>query len=85
LDFQQDGVLGISTERAYREILNKKKSKTVIVANIDSGVDTNHEDLKDNIWVNPNEIPNNGIDDDQNGFVDDINGWDFRECKRSRP
>ncbi|MDI9871044.1 S8 family peptidase [Flectobacillus roseus] len=77
LDFQQDGVLGISTERAYREILNKKKSKTVIVAIIDSGVDTNHEDLKDNIWVNPNEIPNNGIDDDHNGFVDDVNGWDF--------
>ncbi|MFY7828402.1 MAG: S8 family peptidase [Flectobacillus sp.] len=77
LDFQQDGVLGISTEKAYREYLNKKKSKTVVVAIIDSGVDINHEDLKDNIWINPNEIPNNGLDDDHNGFVDDIFGWDF--------
>ncbi len=77
LDFNENGVRGISTERAYREFLNKKASKTVIVAIIDSGVDINHEDLKENIWINPNEIPNNGIDDDKNGYVDDIYGWDF--------
>ncbi|WP_052354025.1 S8 family peptidase [Flectobacillus major] len=77
LDFRQDGVMGISTEKAYKEILNKKKSHTVIVAIIDSGVDIAHEDLTDNIWNNSKEIPNNGIDDDHNGFVDDIHGWDF--------
>jgi len=77
LDFVENGVRGISTERAYREFLNKKVSKTVIVAIIDSGVDINHEDLKENIWINPNEIPDNGIDDDKNGYIDDIHGWDF--------
>lgn len=77
LDFAENGVRGISTEKAYREFLNKKESKTVIVAIIDSGVDINHEDLKDNIWINTKEIPNNNIDDDQNGYVDDVNGWDF--------
>ena len=77
LDYVENGVRGISTERAYREFLNKKSSKTIIVAIIDSGVDINHEDLKDIIWVNSKEIPNNGIDDDKNGYIDDINGWDF--------
>lgn len=50
-------------------------SKSVIVAVIESGFDIYHEDLRDNLWVNPNEIPNNGIDDDGNGFIDDVNGW----------
>lgn len=77
LDFAQDGVRGISTEKAYKELLKDRKPKTVVVGVIDSGVDINHEDLKDLIWVNEKEIPNNGIDDDGNGFVDDINGWDF--------
>lgn len=77
LDYQENGVRGISTERAYREILNKKPSKSIIVAIIDSGVDITHEDLSDNIWINPKEVPNNGIDDDGNGYIDDINGWDF--------
>ena len=77
LDYSENGIRGISTERAYRDFLNKKASKTVIVAIIDSGVDIKHEDLKDNIWVNSKEIPNNGIDDDKNGYIDDINGWDF--------
>ncbi|MCB0211363.1 MAG: S8 family serine peptidase, partial [Anaerolineae bacterium] len=54
-------------------------SKTVVVAVIDSGVDRNHEDLADNIWTNPGEIPNNGIDDDNNGFIDDVYGWDFSD------
>ncbi|MEM1253823.1 MAG: S8 family serine peptidase [Cyanobacteria bacterium P01_H01_bin.21] len=51
--------------------------ENVVVAVIDSGVDINHSDLQNNIWVNANEIPNNGIDDDDNGYVDDINGWNF--------
>ncbi len=49
----------------------------VVIAVIDSGVDYNHPDLRDNIWVNVNEIPDNGIDDDANGYIDDVNGWDF--------
>lgn len=77
LDYSENGVRGISTEKAYREFLNKKPSKTIIVAIIDSGVDINHEDLKGIIWVNSKEIPSNGIDDDRNGYIDDINGWDF--------
>ena len=55
----------------------KNSAKDIIVAVIDSGVDINHPDLKDNIWVNKGEIPGNGLDDDNNGYVDDINGWNF--------
>jgi subtilisin family serine protease len=68
---------GISAERAYDELLKNRKSKTVIVAVIDGGVDTAHEDLKGKIWTNEKEIPGNGIDDDHNGFIDDIHGWNF--------
>jgi subtilisin family serine protease len=77
LDYQQDGLNGMSTEKAYQELLKGRTSKTVIVGVIDSGIDINHEDLKSVIWVNTNEIPGNGKDDDNNGFIDDINGWDF--------
>jgi subtilisin family serine protease len=52
-------------------------SPDVVIGIVDSGVFMNHEDLKDNIWTNPNEIPGNKIDDDKNGYVDDVNGWDF--------
>ncbi len=52
-------------------------SATIVVADIDTGIDRNHEDLSSNMWVNKNEIPNNGIDDDNNGYVDDYNGWNF--------
>ena len=78
LDKQTSGFYGISLDKTYDLIKTKKlKSKTVIVAVIDSGVDTTHEDLKDILWHNPNEIPGNGIDDDKNGYVDDIYGWNF--------
>lgn len=78
LDPVQDGYFGISTEKAYRELLNGKKAKQeVIVAVIDGGVDINHEDLKGKIWTNKKEIPGNGIDDDGNGYVDDVHGWNF--------
>jgi subtilisin family serine protease len=68
---------GVSTEKTYNELLKGKKSTTVIVGVIDSGVDFNHEDLKDVMWTNPGEIAGNGIDDDKNGYVDDIHGWNF--------
>lgn len=77
LDFEQNGVRGMSVERAYTELLKGKTSSTVVVGVIDSGVDIEHEDLKGKIWVNTNEIPENGKDDDNNGFIDDVNGWDF--------
>lgn len=67
---------GMNLEEAYK-LLHKLKSKKVIVGVIDSGIDINHEDLKNVVWVNTNEIPNNNIDDDKNGYVDDIHGWNF--------
>ncbi len=77
LDPKTDKVYGVSTEKSYQELLKGKPSQTVIVAIIDSGVDIEHEDLKDKIWKNPKEIPGNGIDDDGNGYVDDVHGWNF--------
>lgn len=77
LDYSTNKVHGVSTERTYAELLKGKTSKTIVVAVIDGGTEVKHEDLKDVIWVNPNEIPGNGIDDDKNGYVDDINGWNF--------
>jgi subtilisin family serine protease len=78
LDLVQDGYLGISTEKAFKELLNgKSPKKKVVVAVIDGGVDIDHEDLKHNIWVNAREIPDNGIDDDGNGYIDDVHGWNF--------
>jgi len=68
--------LGIQTQKAYKK-LKRKKSKTIIVAVIDSGVDIEHEDLQGKIWTNEKEIPNNGKDDDENGYVDDVHGWNF--------
>jgi len=76
LDLKTDTIPGISLLKAYKELV-KPKSKTIIVAVIDSGIDIEHEDLKDNIWINSDEIPNNGKDDDNNGYIDDVNGWNF--------
>jgi len=73
---QDQGYNGVSTENAYK-LAKGKTTSTVIVAVIDSGVDVEHEDLKDNVWVNQGEIPGNGIDDDKNGYIDDVNGWNF--------
>lgn len=68
---------GLHTDLAYKKLLKDKTSTTVIVAVIDSGVDIEHEDLQGRIWTNKGEIPGNGIDDDNNGFIDDIHGWNF--------
>ena len=76
-DIIEDTIPGISLDKAYRELLKDKKGKTVVVAIIDTEMDIFHEDLKDAIWINPNEIPDNGIDDDDNGYIDDIHGWNF--------
>ena len=77
LDPYTNKINGVSTERTYNELLKGKKSTTVIVGVIDSGVDFNHEDLKEIMWTNPKEIAGNGIDDDKNGYIDDIHGWNF--------
>ena len=77
MDLVKDTVPGMSVDKAYSEIIKNRKGETVIVGVIDSGVDIDHEDLKNVIWTNPGEIAGNGIDDDKNGFVDDIHGWNF--------
>src|ERR1700741_1857527 len=77
LDPTKDKVNGVSTERTYEELLKGKKSTQIIVGVLDSGVDYMHEDLKDVMWTNPGEIAGNGIDDDKNGYIDDIHGWNF--------
>lgn len=77
LDLEKDTIPGMAVDRAYAEIIKNKKGTKVIVAVIDSGIDIDHEDLDDVIWTNKDEIPNNGKDDDNNGYVDDIHGWNF--------
>jgi subtilisin family serine protease len=72
------GTWGAGVERAYRELLaGRQPARTVVVAVIDSGVDIEHDDLDDNLWVNEDEKPGNGIDDDGNGYIDDVHGWNF--------
>ncbi len=77
LDIVKDTIPGMSVDKAYAELLKNKKGVKVIVGIVDSGVDIEHEDLKSVIWTNPKEIAGNGIDDDKNGYVDDIHGWNF--------
>jgi len=80
-----DSVYGIALNKAYQFLQSKqKKGKPVIVAILDSGIDTTHEDLRKNLWRNPREIPGNGIDDDKNGYVDDVFGWNFLGGKDGR-
>ena len=76
-DLASDTIPGMSVDKAYVELIPNLKGTKVIVAVIDSGVDIEHEDLKNVIWTNTNEIPNNGIDDDKNGYIDDVHGWNF--------
>ena len=77
LDLAKDTVPGMSIDRAYNELLKRKKAKPILVAVIDSGIDLDHEDLKEVLWVNPGEKPNDGIDNDGNGYIDDIHGYNF--------
>lgn len=77
LDMVKDTVPGMSVDRAYEELIKNRKGKTVIVGVIDSGLDIEHEDLVNVLWVNPGEIAGNGIDDDNNGYIDDVHGWNF--------
>ena len=85
MDKMTNGYYGVSADKAYSFLKSKNlKSKTVIVAVIDSGIDTLQEDLKSILWTNPKEIPGNGIDDDNNGFIDDVHGWNFIGGKDGR-
>lgn len=77
LSYSTDKVHGVRTEQTYKELVKDKKVDTIIVAVIDGGVDYMHEDLKSVMWHNPGEIPGNKIDDDKNGYVDDVYGWNF--------
>ncbi|NOQ74842.1 MAG: S8 family serine peptidase [Crocinitomix sp.] len=77
LNWYNGAKYGMSTDKAYAKLLSGKKSEPVIVAVIDSGVDIEHEDLQGSIWINKDEIAGNGIDDDKNGYIDDVNGWSF--------
>ncbi|MFH6955942.1 S8 family peptidase [Flavobacterium aquidurense] len=77
LDLIKDSIPGMSVDKAYAELLQGKKGVKVIVGIVDSGVDIEHPDLQGMIWTNPKEIAGNGIDDDKNGFVDDVHGWNF--------
>ncbi len=77
MDLVRDTVPGMSVDRTYNELIKTRKGETVIVGVIDSGIDIDHEDLKNVMWTNPGEIADNGIDDDNNGFIDDVYGWNF--------
>lgn len=81
-DFVSDKIPGISLNRWYTEKYKQTQNK-IIVAVIDTQIDTNHEDLKGQLWTNEKEISNNEIDDDKNGYIDDINGWNYLGTKNS--
>ena len=76
--YEDSGVYGVNTQKAIQFLESKKrKPSEMIVGVLDSGVEITYPDLKDNIWINKKEIAGNGKDDDKNGFVDDVNGWNF--------
>lgn len=77
-DKKLDHAIGTSVDKSYELLLKTlTPKKIVVVAVIDGGVDVNHIDLQGRIWTNTREIPGNGIDDDNNGFIDDVHGWNF--------
>ncbi len=76
-DLLLDTIPGMSVDRAYNEIIKSRRGETVVVAVVDSGIDLDHEDLDGVIWTNTDERPGNGKDDDGNGYVDDIHGYNF--------
>ena len=80
-DYIQDGIPGISLNKWELDNKGKKNNNNLIVAVIDTQLDTNHEDLQGQLWTNPKEIPNNNVDDDKNGYIDDINGWNYLTTK----
>ena len=80
-DFLQDNIPGISLDKWYQKNKIQPQQKNIVVAVIDTQIDLNHEDLKGQIWTNSKEIANNNIDDDQNGYIDDIHGWSYISAK----
>ena len=76
-NYVDDNQMGAAANLAYTLLEGKTPDRTIVVAIIDTGVDIEHEDLRDNLWVNEDEIPGNGIDDDNNGYIDDVHGWSF--------
>jgi cell wall-associated protease len=77
LDIETDTILGTSLNQAYKKIIKSKKGAEIIIAVLDTEFDIEHEGIKSNLWLNTKEIPDNGIDDDKNGYADDIHGWNF--------
>ncbi len=77
LDLKSDSIPGMSVDKSYSELVKNKKGTKIIVGVVDSGLDIDHEDLKGKIWTNTKEIPGNNIDDDKNGYIDDVHGWNF--------
>jgi subtilisin family serine protease len=81
-DIITDSLPGISLTQIYDSLLINKKGKEVIIAVLDSEIDIEHKDIKNHVWKNEDEIPHNGIDDDKNGYIDDVNGWNFLGNKK---
>ncbi|MBA3674962.1 MAG: peptidase S8, partial [Chitinophagaceae bacterium] len=77
LDPKADGFYGVGTDKAYNDLLKNRTAQTVVVAVIDGGTDITHEDIAPSLWTNTKEIAGNGIDDDNNGYADDVHGWNF--------
>jgi cell wall-associated protease len=77
LDLVADTIPGMSVDKAYNEIIKNRKGTKTIVAVLDSGIDLNHEDLDGVLWTNTKEKAGNNIDDDGNGYIDDIHGYNF--------
>lgn len=78
LDYELDQIYGVASNRVFAELIKgQKPKKKIVVAVIDSGIEIDHDDLEGSIWTNEDEIPDNGVDDDKNGYIDDVHGWNF--------